>query len=86
VDDWLVQMVGLLAVAIGAALLVGARREPPSPETLTLAIGAAASFAAIDVIFVLRDRIPPVYLADAAAELLVLGAAVAGWARRRRGG
>jgi hypothetical protein len=31
-DDWLVRMVGLLAAAIGAALLSGAWRETPKRE------------------------------------------------------
>ena len=84
VDDWLVQTVGVLAIVIGVALLVGARREQPSAETATLAVGAAAGFAAVDLVFVLGGRIPPVYLADAAVELLLGGGALAGWLVPRR--
>ena len=69
IDWWLVQMVGLLAAAIGASLAVGSRDEPPSPAVRTLAISAAASFAAIDVVHSLRGRISKVYLGDAAVEI-----------------
>jgi hypothetical protein len=41
----------------------------------TLAIGSALSLAAVDVVFFARGRISPVYLLDAAAELVL----AAGW-------
>jgi hypothetical protein len=68
-DWWLVQMVGLLALTSGIAIGVGARSETPSRETLTLSVLCAFSFTAIDVAYVLRRRISPVYLADALAEI-----------------
>jgi hypothetical protein len=76
VDRWLVHMVGALAVANGAAIALGARRERISDETIALALGSALAFSAIDVVYVMRGRISPVYLGDAAVEL-VLAAAVA---------
>jgi len=86
VDDWLVQTVGVLAAVIGTALLIGARQARPSPETLVLSIGAAAGFAAVDLFFVLAGRIPLIYLADAAVEVLVLGMVLAAWESVRHGG
>ncbi len=82
-DLWLVYTVGVLVAVVGAVLLLAARSGRVTPEVVLLAAGAALALAGIDVVFVLRDVIPPVYLADAAVEgLLVLGwAAVA--ARRR---
>ncbi len=71
-DRWLVQMVGLLAASIGVTLAVGARREPPDAATLTLSVSSALSFAAIDVVHVARRRISPIYLGDAAVELLLV--------------
>lgn len=68
VDWWLVQMVGLLAASIGTSIAVGARDERPAPLVRTLAALTAASFAAIDVVYVARRRISPIYLCDAAAE------------------
>jgi hypothetical protein len=70
VDEWLVHTVGLLAVAIGAALAVAAARDRArAPETVVLAVGSALAFAGIDLWYGLGGRIPPVYLADAAVEL-----------------
>ena len=71
---WLVQMVGALAVAIGASLLHASRGDAPRPESVTLAAGSAVAFAGIDVVHVARGRIAPTYLLDAAAELGFLAA------------
>ena len=80
-DDWLVRMVGLLAGVIGAALGVAAAHgRVRAPEVVVLAAGAALAFAGIDLWYALNDRISPIYLADAAAELvLLIGLA---WTRR----
>ena len=56
-DIWLVHMVGLLAVTIGISLLF-------KPKSLLLPICSAISFAAIDLIYVLKDVISPIYLVD----------------------
>jgi hypothetical protein len=72
-DDWLVHTVGLLAVAIGAALGVAAAHDRVrAPETLTLAAGAALAFATIDFWYGLNGHISPVYLADGVLELALL--------------
>ena len=68
-DWWLVQLVGMLAMSIGATLFVALREEKVSPETRTLAISSALSFALVDVVYVAKRRISPVYLVDAAIEL-----------------
>jgi hypothetical protein len=66
---WLVKTVGALAAVIGGVLAyAGMRRRRPS-ELALLAMGAAGAFAAIDIVYVARRRISPVYLVDAAAEL-----------------
>jgi hypothetical protein len=78
-DRWLVQTAGVLITVIGATLLHGARRDAAWPELRLLGMGSAAGLAGIDLVFVARGRIPPVYLLDAAAEGLILIAwAVAG--------
>lgn len=72
---WLVQMVGLLAVTNGLALAAGTRNTArPSRETVTLSVLSALSFAAIDVTYVLKRRISPVYLVDAVLEAAVAAA------------
>lgn len=86
VDRWLVQTVGVLVLAVGASLgLAGARRRV-TPELALLAAGSAAGLAAIDIIYVARRRIAPVYLLDALAEGALLLGWAAGWATRRRTG
>lgn len=83
VDLWLVKTVGLLVAVVGAALGVAGARRRITPETAMVAMGTSAGLAAIDAVYVARRRISPVYLLDAAGELLML----AGWllALRRRG-
>ena len=68
-DKWLVKTVGLLLTVIGAALLGASRRKRLSREIQILAVGSAASLAAIDFTYVGKGRISPVYLLDGIAEL-----------------
>lgn len=82
-DDWLVHMVGVLAAAVGIALLVGVRRAEPSAETLILAFAAAAAFTVIDVTYALKGTISRIYLADAAVQAVVMTALLLGSARKR---
>jgi hypothetical protein len=82
-DDWLVQTVGVLAAAIGAALLVGAWRSPPNRETLTLAVLGVMSFAAVDVVFVFNGTIDRIYLVDSVIQTTLLAALGMGFFRRK---
>jgi hypothetical protein len=68
-DRWLVHMVGGLALTNGIVIGTGARRERDSLQTTALAVLSATAFAAIDVIYVARGRIRPIYLADAVVEM-----------------
>ncbi|HEX3466389.1 MAG TPA: hypothetical protein VHS78_20250 [Candidatus Elarobacter sp.] len=77
-DKWLVKTVGALALANGVALAFGARREKIRAETAALAICSALAFSAIDIVYVTRGRIAPVYLGDAAAELALAAVIAAG--------
>ncbi|HET8649072.1 MAG TPA: hypothetical protein VFL95_03455 [Gemmatimonadales bacterium] len=84
VDDWLVRMVGLLIVAVGAALLTAVLRQELSAAVLVLAFGSAAAFLIVDLIYALAGRISPIYLADAAVELgLIILLALGGLHDRR---
>ncbi|HXH83606.1 MAG TPA: hypothetical protein VNN07_11870, partial [Candidatus Tectomicrobia bacterium] len=74
VDDWLVRTVGVVVAAVGATLLVGARRRRPSPEQVTLAVGSALGLGAIDVVYAARGRISRIYLADAVVEAALVAA------------
>lgn len=71
-DDWLVKMVGLLAAAIGATLLLGACRPQLVRETLVLAVLSASSFIAIDVVYALNGTISRIYLVDAVIQAALI--------------
>ena len=73
-DHWLVITVGVLIISIAIPLLAAAWRRLLNVETVILAIGSSIGLTAIDVIYVSRGAIPPIYLADAAAEVLLLAA------------
>lgn len=73
VDTWLVKTVGVLIIVIGAVLGLAGKRGEPVPEVPLLAVGSAAGLAAIDVIYVARKRIRPIYLLDALAEVGLIG-------------
>jgi hypothetical protein len=83
-DRWLVHTIGLLLVAIGAALFAGARRTAPGVETLVLAACCASAFIAIEVFYVLNGVIAPVYLGDAIVQLCMLLAYGWSFATRRK--
>ena len=78
-DDWLVQTVGALTVAIAATLLVGAARPGrPARETLVLAGTSALAFGAVDVVFYAMGILSPLYLADAALQAGIVTALALG--------
>src|SRR5712671_3487850 len=73
-DHWLVMTVGLLVTAIAITLLVAAWRCQMAPEIAVVAIGSALALTAIDVIYVARRVIAPIYLVDAAVEVPLIAA------------
>ncbi len=78
-ERWLVKTVGILVAVIGATVGLAARSNRITPEMALLGAGSAAGLAAIDIVYVAKRRISPVYLLDAVAELVL----VAAWARVR---
>lgn len=78
VDFWLVETVGITVASIGLGLAQSLRSGRPIPSELrSVAIAAAAGLAAVDLVYVARRRISPVYLLDATAE----AALIVGWLR-----
>ena len=71
-DDWLVRTVGGLAVAFGAGL---ALRADDARAARPFGVASASAFLAADLIGVASGRLRRIYLADAAAEAVIL----AGW-------
>jgi hypothetical protein len=74
-DLWLVNTVGAVVAAVGGTLLLAGLRRRPTAETAVLGLGSAAALAGVDVVYVARRTISPVYLLDAMAE----GAFIAAW-------
>lgn len=79
-DVWLVRTVAVLVLAIGLALLLAAWRLRVGPEVALLAVGSALGLAALELAYVMDGTLRAVYAADAAVELLLVGAwLVAAW-------
>ncbi len=72
---WLVLTVASLVGVVGSALALAAQRRPDGAEIVVLGAGSAAALAVIDIVYVVRRRISPIYLVDAAIEGTLLG----GW-------
>jgi hypothetical protein len=72
VDLWLVKTVGVLVAVIGGVLGVAGLRRRAVPEVALLGAASAAGLAAIDVIYVAKKRISPIYLLDALGELILI--------------
>ncbi len=71
-DHWLVMTVAVLVLAIGLAIVFAAWRRACPAEIALLAILSALGLTGIDIVYVYRGAIPPVYLVDAVAEVLLL--------------
>jgi hypothetical protein len=61
-DKWLVKTAGVLIMAIGGALTLAGLRRNVRAETRVLAVASAVGLTAIDVVYVSKRRISPVYL------------------------
>src|SRR3954468_1197330 len=83
-DKWLGRTVGALVAVIGGALVSAAVRRSVTNEIAGLAVGSAAGLAAIDVVYATSGRISKIYLCDAAAEAILIGAWGSGSRRRFR--
>jgi hypothetical protein len=70
-DTWLVQTFGVLVTAVGLALVRG---RDEAGVARALGFGSALGLAASEVVFVVKGRIRPVYLIDAAVELALAAA------------
>jgi hypothetical protein len=75
-DHWLVNTVGVLVAANAVVFLAAAWSRRTSIDVAILGICTAMALMAIDVVYVARGVISPVYLVDAVAE----GILIALWA------
>ena len=83
-DDWLVKTVGLLVTVIAVVLLWEAWQNRIVPEVALLAAGSAAVLLAVDIVYVAKRVIRPVYLLDALLEALFVAAWALAWMLRLR--
>jgi hypothetical protein len=74
VDRWLVYTVAGLMMSIGAGQVSAASSTASLRQARRVGAGAAATFTAIDVVYVARRRISPMYLVDALFEAGLLAA------------
>jgi hypothetical protein len=64
--------VGLLLTAVGGVLIVAGFRRTVTLEVLMLAVWSASALIGIEVVYVVKGSISPVYLLDAFAELGII--------------
>ncbi len=79
-DEWLQQTVGALLVAAGCSQVLAANTPEGHAHARRVGLGTAASFLAIDLLYVPAGRIRWTYLLDGAAEI----AWIAAWLRVSR--
>jgi hypothetical protein len=72
-DLWLVKTVGLILTVIGAVLILAQINAEVNSSIIILAIGSALSLTVIEIVYVVKRVISPIYLGDAAIEMLLLG-------------
>jgi hypothetical protein len=72
-DLWLVKTVGTILAVIGAVLIYSQINAEVNTSIMILAIGSALSLALIEVIYVVKRVISPIYLGDAIIELIFIG-------------
>jgi hypothetical protein len=68
-DLWLVKTVGVIILVVGVVILLAGKNKRITWEIMLLATGCAAALTIIDIYYVAVNRIWPVYLADALAEI-----------------
>lgn len=71
-DLWLVKTVGFILAVIGAVLIYAQWTAAVNPPVIFLAVGAAASLAFVEIVYVLKKVISPIYLGDAIAEVILI--------------
>ena len=68
-DLWLVKTVGLLLVAIGGGLILAGAGRGFAPGLVFIAMASAIALLTIELVYVLKRVIGPIYLADALVEV-----------------
>ena len=82
-DIWLVKTVGLLITACSLGMLGASFRKSVQPDLLLILFGYMGFLTFIDIYYVLKDVIWPVYLADAAVEIILILVWLWWWFRKK---
>ncbi len=77
-DIWLVKTVGVVISVIGAAVLMAGVHGEYTPAIILLAVVSALGLALIDIFYVMKRVIDPIYLGDALIETVL----IAWWAAK----
>ena len=72
-DLWLVKTVGLILAVIGLVLVYAQINGEINTSVILLAMGSALSLAIVEFVYVAKRVISPIYLGDAAVELILIG-------------
>jgi hypothetical protein len=72
-DVWLVKTVGALVSVIALLLLVAAVQREVSVSTMIAGVGTALALMMVDIIYVSKKVIRPIYLLDAIIEPVLIG-------------
>lgn len=83
-DLWLVKSTGALIGTIGSVIGLATMRRRLTPDIVLLAVGSTLGLAAIDITYVKRRVLLPIYLLDAVAEMTLATCWIVGWAFRDR--
>jgi hypothetical protein len=71
-DDWLVKTVGSLLIAIAVTIFIAVYYNQVTPAILCLAMTSALALFIVDINYVFKAVISPVYLLDAVVELIFI--------------
>lgn len=71
-DLWLVKTVGLILAVIGVVLIYAQVNAEINVSLIILAIGSALSLAVVEFVYAAKRVISPIYLGDAAVELVLI--------------
>jgi hypothetical protein len=83
-DLWLVKTVGVLVTASGIGFLRESRNPAPSGTVALIAALEAIFLTFIDVYYVSAEVIRPIYLADAAVEIVIFTCWLWVWRQHKR--
>src|SRR2546421_11023249 len=81
-DLWLVRTVGLMITAIGLCIAVAAGRHEIGLPIFVLAISSSVFLLLIEVVYVAKRVIAPIYLLDGGVEVVLILAWIIGWLNR----